>query len=364
MLSARSPLSVKTEQALSRQLDDVSLDKENTPKATKKSSSSREEEEPLLKENPRRFVIFPIEYHDIWQMYKKAEASFWTAEEVDLSKDLQHWETLKDEERYFISHVLAFFAASDGIVNENLVERFTQEVQVTEARCFYGFQIAMENIHSEMYSLLIDTYIKDPKEREYLFNAIETLPCVKKKADWALNWIGNKNATYGERVVAFAAVEGIFFSGSFAAIFWLKKRGLMPGLTFSNELISRDEGLHCDFACLMFKHLLNKPSKETVTSIIKNAVEIEQEFLTDALPVKLIGMNCDMMKRYIEFVADRLLLELGFSKIYRVENPFDFMENISLEGKTNFFEKRVGEYQRMGVMSAPTDNTFRLDADF
>uniref|UniRef100_A0A3P9PIK7 Ribonucleoside-diphosphate reductase subunit M2 n=1 Tax=Poecilia reticulata TaxID=8081 RepID=A0A3P9PIK7_POERE len=299
------------------------------------AKSSSEEEEPLLKENPRRFVIFPIQYHDIWQMYKKAEASFWTAEEVDLSKDLQHWESLKDDERYFISHVLAFFAASDGIVNENLVERFTQEVQVTEARCFYGFQIAMENIHSEMYSLLINTYIKDPKE-----------------------------GRLGERVVAFAAVEGIFFSGSFAAIFWLKKRGLMPGLTFSNELISRDEGLHCDFACLMFKHLVNKPPAETVTKIIRNAVEIEQEFLTDALPVKLIGMNCDMMKRYIEFVADRLLLELGFSKVYRSENPFDFMENISLEGKTNFFEKRVGEYQRMGVMSGPTDNTFRLDADF
>uniref|UniRef100_A0A3B5MPL5 Ribonucleoside-diphosphate reductase subunit M2 n=1 Tax=Xiphophorus couchianus TaxID=32473 RepID=A0A3B5MPL5_9TELE len=387
MLSARSPLSVKNQQTLSSQIDSMSLDKENTPpslnstrvlasktarkifseaaqpKAVKKSSF--EEEEPLLKENPRRFVIFPIQYHDIWQMYKKAEASFWTAEEVDLSKDLQHWESLKDEERYFISHVLAFFAASDGIVNENLVERFTQEVQVTEARCFYGFQIAMENIHSEMYSLLIDTYIKDPSE-EYLFNAIQTLPCVKKKADWALNWIGNRNASYGERVVAFAAVEGIFFSGSFAAIFWLKKRGLMPGLTFSNELISRDEGLHCDFACLMFKHLVNKPAAETVTKIIRNAVEIEQEFLTDALPVKLIGMNCDMMKRYIEFVADRLLLELGFSKlqVYRSENPFDFMENISLEGKTNFFEKRVGEYQRMGVMSGPTDNTFRLDADF
>ncbi|XP_040920849.1 ribonucleoside-diphosphate reductase subunit M2 isoform X1 [Toxotes jaculatrix] len=385
MLSARSPLSVRDENTLSSQINNMSLDKENTPpslnttrilasktarkifddaapKAVRKSSSS--EEEPLLKENPRRFVIFPIQYHDIWQMYKKAEASFWTAEEVDLSKDLQHWEALKDEERYFISHVLAFFAASDGIVNENLVERFTQEVQVTEARCFYGFQIAMENIHSEMYSLLIDTYIKEPSEREYLFNAIETLPCVKKKADWALNWIGNKSATYGERVVAFAAVEGIFFSGSFAAIFWLKKRGLMPGLTFSNELISRDEGLHCDFACLMFKHLVNKPSKETVTKIIKNAVAIEQEFLTEALPVKLIGMNCELMKQYIEFVADRLMLELGFSKIYRVENPFDFMENISLEGKTNFFEKRVGEYQRMGVMSGPTDNTFRLDADF
>ncbi|XP_051264771.1 ribonucleoside-diphosphate reductase subunit M2 [Dicentrarchus labrax] len=386
MLSARSPLSVKNENTLSSELNKMSVDKENTPpslnttrilasktarkifddappKAVKKSSGE-EEEEPLLKENPRRFVIFPIKYHDIWQMYKKAEASFWTAEEVDLSKDLQHWEALKDEERYFISHVLAFFAASDGIVNENLVERFSQEVQVTEARCFYGFQIAMENIHSEMYSLLINTYIREPKEREYLFNAIETLPCVKKKADWAINWIGNKNANYGERVVAFAAVEGIFFSGSFAAIFWLKKRGLMPGLTFSNELISRDEGLHCDFACLMFKHLVNKPSSETVTNIIKNAVEIEQEFLTEALPVKLIGMNCGLMKQYIEFVADRLMLELGFTKIYRVENPFDFMENISLEGKTNFFEKRVGEYQRMGVMSGATDNTFRLDADF
>lgn len=322
------------------------------------------QDEPLLRENPRRFVIFPIEYHDIWQMYKKAEASFWTAEEVDLSKDLQHWETLKSEERHFISHVLAFFAASDGIVNENLVERFSQEVQITEARCFYGFQIAMENIHSEMYSLLIDTYIKDSKEREFLFNAIETMPCVKKKADWALRWIGDKEATYGERVVAFAAVEGIFFSGSFASIFWLKKRGLMPGLTFSNELISRDEGLHCDFACLMFRHLLHKPSEQRVKEIIINAVRIEQEFLTEALPVKLIGMNCTLMEQYIEFVADRLMLELGFNKVFRVENPFDFMENISLEGKTNFFEKRVGEYQKMGVMSGPTENSFTLDADF
>ncbi|KAM6906195.1 ribonucleoside-diphosphate reductase subunit M2 [Lycodopsis pacificus] len=385
MSSARSPLRVKNEKSLSGQMDNMSLDKENTPPSLSasrilasktarkifsdaseavKKSSPEEEEEPLLKNNPRRFVIFPIRYHDIWQMYKKAEASFWTAEEVDLSKDLQHWESLKDEERFFISHVLAFFAASDGIVNENLVERFTQEVQVTEARCFYGFQIAMENIHSEMYSLLIDTYIKEPAEREYLFNAIETLPCVKKKADWAINWIGNKDANFGERVVAFSAVEGIFFSGSFAAIFWLKKRGLMPGLTFSNELISRDEGLHCDFACLMFKHLVNKPSAETVTKIIRNAVEIEQEFLTEALPVKLIGMNGELMKQYIEFVADRLMLELGFTKIYRVENPFDFMENISLEGKTNFFEKRVGEYQRMGVMSGGSDSTFRLDADF
>ncbi|XP_057209673.1 ribonucleoside-diphosphate reductase subunit M2 isoform X3 [Triplophysa rosa] len=355
-----TPPSLNSTRVLASKVARKIFDSEEQPKASKANVA----EEPLLKENAHRFVIFPIQYHDIWQMYKKAEASFWTAEEVDLSKDIQHWDSLKDEEKYFISHILAFFAASDGIVNENLVERFTQEVQVTEARCFYGFQIAMENIHSEMYSLLIDTYIKVPKEREFLFNAIETMPCVKKKADWALNWIGNKNAQYGERVVAFAAVEGIFFSGSFASIFWLKKRGLMPGLTFSNELISRDEGLHCDFACLMFKHLVNKPSEATVRNIITNAVEIEQEFLTEALPVKLIGMNCDLMKQYIEFVADRLLLELGFSKIYKVENPFDFMENISLEGKTNFFEKRVGEYQRMGVMSGPTDNAFRLDADF
>ncbi|CAM2106900.1 unnamed protein product [Caretta caretta] len=321
-------------------------------------------EEPLLRKNPRRFVIFPLQYPDIWNMYKKAQASFWTAEEVDLSKDFPHWNKLKSEEKYFISHVLAFFAASDGIVNENLVERFSQEVQIPEARCFYGFQILIENVHSEMYSLLIDTYIKNPKKREFLFNAIETMPCVKKKADWALRWIADRDSTFGERVVAFAAVEGIFFSGSFAAIFWLKKRGLMPGLTFSNELISRDEGLHCDFACLIFNYLVNKPSEERVKEIIVNAVEIEQEFLTEALPVGLIGMNCTLMKRYIEFVADRLLTELGFPKVFQAENPFDFMENISLEGKTNFFEKRVSEYQRFAVMAETTDNVFTLDADF
>ncbi|XP_052872282.1 ribonucleoside-diphosphate reductase subunit M2 isoform X2 [Anopheles cruzii] len=320
--------------------------------------------EPLLRDNPRRFVIFPIQYHDIWQMYKKAEASFWTVEEVDLSKDMCHWEKLKPSERHFISHVLAFFAASDGIVNENLVERFSQEVQVTEARCFYGFQIAMENVHSEMYSLLIDTYIRNPEEREFLFNAIETLPCVKRKADWALNWISSKEANFGERVVAFAAVEGIFFSGSFASIFWLKKRGLMPGLTFSNELISRDEGLHCDFACLMFKYLVQKPSPERVTDIIKDAVIIEQEFLTKALPVDMLGMNCELMSQYIEFVADRLLVELGCDKVYNSQNPFSFMEFISLEGKTNFFEKKVGEYQKWGVMAKRSDNVFTLDADF
>lgn len=322
------------------------------------------EKEPLLRDNPRRFVIFPIQYPDIWQMYKKAEASFWTAEEVDLSKDLSDWETLKDSEKHFIKHVLAFFAASDGIVNENLVERFSQEVQVTEARCFYGFQIAMENVHSEMYSLLIDTYIRDPKEREFLFNAIETLPCVKKKADWALQWIGSKSATFGERIVAFAAVEGIFFSGSFASIFWLKKRGLMPGLTFSNELISRDEGLHTDFACLMFKHLVQKPSAARVLAIVRDAVAIEQEFLTDALPVRLLGMNCELMAQYIEFVADRLLLDLIGEKHYNTKNPFDFMNLISLEGKTNFFEKKVAEYQKWGVMSKPMDNVFTLDAEF
>ncbi|XP_011304662.1 ribonucleoside-diphosphate reductase subunit M2 B [Fopius arisanus] len=320
--------------------------------------------EPLLKENPRRFVIFPIEWPDIWQFYKKAEASFWTVEEVDLSKDLADWVKLNDNERHFISHVLAFFAASDGIVNENLVERFSQEVQVTEARCFYGFQVAMENIHSEMYSLLIETYISNPQERQYLFNAIENLPCVAKKANWALNWITNETATFAERVIAFAAVEGIFFSGSFAAIFWLKKRGLMPGLTFSNELISRDEGLHCDFACLLFKHIVQKPTQARIISIITDAVQIEQEFLTDALPVAMIGMNCELMSRYIEFVADRLLVELACPKVYNSENPFDFMEQISLEGKTNFFEKKVGEYQKWGVMQSPETNAFTTNADF
>merc|ERR1711997_162321 len=321
-------------------------------------------EEPLLTENPRRFVILPIQYSDIWMMYKKAQARFGTAEEVDLSWDLRDWEKLSDNEKYFIKNVLAFFAASDGIVNENLVEHFMSEVQIPEARCFYGFQIAIENIHSEMYSLPIDTYIKDGKEKENLFNAIETIPAVQKKAKWALRWINAGNASYAERVVAFAAVEGIFFSGSFAAIFWLKKRGLMPGLTFSNELISRDEGLHTDFACLMYKHLVNKPDKERVTQIVQEAVEIEIEFLTDALPVKLIGMNHELMATYIKFVADRLLVELNCNKIYRVENPFDFMENISLDGKTNFFEKRVGEYQKSGVMSKPEDRAFSLDVDF
>ncbi|KAL1797755.1 hypothetical protein ACET3X_004361 [Alternaria dauci] len=315
----------------------------------------KEEEaiEPILQENPGRFVLFPIKYHDVWQMYKKAEASFWTAEEIDLSKDLHDWnKRLNDDERFFISHVLAFFAASDGIVNENLVERFSSEVQIPEARCFYGFQIMMENVHSETYSLLIDTYISEPKQRRYLFNAIDNIPCIRKKADWALRWISDKNSTFANRLVAFAAVEGIFFSGSFASIFWLKKRGLMPGLTFSNELISRDEGMHTDFACLLFSLLENKPTPESVRAIITEAVEIEQEFLSDALPCALLGMNATLMCQYIEFVADRLLLALGNVKVYHATNPFDFMENISLAGKTNFFEKRVGDYQKAGVMAS------------
>lgn len=323
-----------------------------------------DDDEPLLIHNSRRLVLFPIQHYDIWQMYKKAEASFWTVEEVDLSKDMEHWLSLKDSEREFISHVLAFFAASDGIVNENLVARFSTEVQLAEARCFYGFQIAMENIHSEMYSLLIDTYVKEPEKRDLLFNAIETMPCVAEKAGWALRWIGDTRASFAERLVAFAAVEGIFFSGSFAAIFWLKKRGLMPGLTFSNELISRDEGLHCEFACLLFSHLRKKPMVERIAEIIAEAVHIEQQFLTQALPVAMIGMNCQLMSEYIEFVADRLLVELDCPKLYGTKNPFDFMEMISLEGKTNFFEKRVGEYQKLGVLGSPADRVFTTDADF
>ncbi|KAK4880495.1 hypothetical protein RN001_008641 [Aquatica leii] len=334
---------------------------DNEIKPKSKELSFDTQLEPLLRDNPRRFVIFPIEYPDIWARYKEAEASFWTTEEVDLSHDLEDWRKLSDDERYFISHVLAFFAASDGIVNENLVERFSQEVQVTEARCFYGFQVAIENVHSEMYSLLIDTYIAEPKQKDHLFNAIETMPCIAKKAQWALNWIASKEATFAERVIAFAAVEGIFFSGSFASIFWLKKRGLMPGLTFSNELISRDEGLHCQFACLMFSHVIQKPSKERIVNIIREAVEIEQEFLSEAIPVSLIGMNCKLMCQYIEYVADRLLLDLGCDKIYESTNPFDFMNKISIEGKTNFFEKKVGEYQKNGVV----DNiSISFDADF
>ncbi|KAI0921316.1 Ribonucleotide-diphosphate reductase (RNR), small subunit, variant 2 [Taiwanofungus camphoratus] len=317
--------------------------------------------EPLLMESKRRFVLFPIQYHEIWRMYKKAEASFWTMEEVDLSKDLHDWNNrMNDGERHFISHVLAFFAASDGIVNENLVERFSNEVQVAEARCFYGFQIMMENIHSETYSLLIDTYIKDPAQREHLFDAIDTIPCIKKKADWALRWISDQKSAFAERLVAFAAVEGIFFSGSFASIFWLKKRGLMPGLTFSNELISRDEGMHTDFACLLFTHMKRRPHPEVVKRIVMEAVEIEQEFLTEALPCALIGMNAKLMCQYIEFVADRLIVTLGDPKVYHATNPFDFMDMISLQGKTNFFEKRVSDYAKAGVNASAASTKSEL----
>lgn len=320
--------------------------------------------EKILQENKDRFVLFPIKYHDIWEMYKKAESSFWTAEEIDLLQDLQDWNNkLNKDEKHFIKHVLAFFAASDGIVNENLAVNFLNEVQFPEARCFYGFQVMIENIHSETYSLLIDTYIKDPEEKHKLFHAIDTIPCVGKKAEWALRWI--KNGTFVERLIAFAAVEGIFFSGSFCSIFWLKKRGLMPGLSFSNELISRDEGLHCDFACLLYtRYIENKLPEETVKKIITDAVSIEKEFVVDAIPVKLIGMNADLMCQYIEFVADRLLVALGCSKVYNATNPFDFMEMISLQGKTNFFEKRVSEYKKAAVGTKLEQNTFKLDEDF
>jgi ribonucleoside-diphosphate reductase beta chain len=321
------------------------------------------ENEILLKENKDRFVILPIKYPKIWEQYKKHEASFWTAEEIDLSADAKDWAAMNEGERHFISHILAFFAASDGIVNENLAVNFMSEVQLPEARCFYGFQIMMENIHSETYALLIDTYIKDPKEKDRLFHAIDTVPAVKKKAEWALRWI--ENGTFAERLVAFAAVEGIFFSGSFCSIFWLKKRGLMPGLTFSNELISRDEGLHCEFACLLYSMLTSKLSKDEVFGIIAEAVKIEKEFITEALPVKLIGMNADLMQQYIEFVADRWLGELGYPKMFNATNPFDFMEMISLQGKTNFFEKRVGDYQKAGVLGNNKEGQgFSLEEDF
>lgn len=327
--------------------------------------------EPILTENKDRFVLYPIKHNDIWEFHKKAEASFWTAQEIDLVQDLTDWATkLNDDERHFVKHILAFFAASDGIVNENLAENFVREVQYTEAKFFYGFQIMMENIHSETYSLLIDTLIRDEEEKDKLFHAIDTLDCVKKKADWALRWI-NKGS-FAERLVAFAAVEGIFFSGSFCSIFWLKKRGLMPGLAFSNELISRDEGLHCDFACYLYSHhIINKLPQQQIIEIITHAVEIEKEFVCDALPVRLIGMNADLMSQYIEFCADRLLQELGCSKYYNSENPFDFMEYISMQTKTNFFEKRVAEYRKAGkntnVVNDGEGNStggFSLEADF
>jgi ribonucleoside-diphosphate reductase beta chain len=326
------------------------------------ANEKEKNDEILLQDNKDRFVLLPINYPKIWEMYKKHVASFWVAEEIDLAPDLKDWDSLNKGERHFISHVLAFFAASDGIVNENLAVNFMQEVQIPEARCFYGFQIAMENIHSETYALLIDTYINDTVEKNRLFHAIETVPAVKKKAEWALRWINGGSFT--ERLVAFAAVEGIFFSGSFCSIFWLKKRGLMPGLSFSNELISRDEGLHCEFACLLYRMMKNQLPQERVYEIIKDAVTIEKEFITEALPVALIGMNALLMQQYIEFVADRWIAELGYPKIYGATNPFDFMEQISLSGKTNFFEKRVGDYQKAGVMKPKENKVFTTEADF
>jgi len=317
----------------------------------------------LLDEDQNRYVMFPIKDKEIWEMYKRAEASFWRVEEVDLAKDLDHWNRLEKNEKYFISMILAFFAASDGIVLENLAMRFMSDVQLPEARAFYGFQIAIENIHSIMYSQLIETYIKNELEKEKLFNAIDNFPCIKKKADWAIKWINDKKSHFATRLVAFACVEGIFFSGSFCAIYWLKKRGLLPGLTFSNELISRDEALHTEFAVLLYNKISNKLKKQKLDQIIKEAVEIEKEFICDALPCKLIGMNQDLMSQYIEFVADRLALQLGNAKIYNSSNPFDFIEMISLEGKTNFFEKRVGEYA-LANKSNNTDEIFNFDDDF
>jgi len=321
--------------------------------------------EPILQENKNRFVIFPIQHHDIWEWYKKMEASFWTAEEIDLHQDLTDWNSkLSEDEKYFIKHILAFFAASDGIVNENLAENFVNEVQYSEAKFFYGFQIMMENIHSETYSLLIDTYVKDEAEKNQLFNAIEVFPAIRKKADWALKWIDSDS--FAERLIAFAAVEGIFFSGAFCSIYWLKKRGLMPGLTFSNELISRDEGVHCDFAVHLHNHhLINKVPTERIQEIILDALNIEREFVTESLPVSLIGMNAKLMTQYLEFVTDRLLSELNCPKEFNVTNPFDFMDMISLQGKTNFFEKRVSEYQKAGVLNAEDQETkISFDADF
>jgi ribonucleoside-diphosphate reductase subunit M2 len=333
-----------------------------------------EKQDPLLMENPQRWVMFPIQHQEIWEMYKKHEASFWTAEEVDLSQDARDWEGLSAPERHFVKHVLAFFAASDGIVLENLAGQFSTEVQFAEARAFYGFQMAMENIHSETYSLLIDQYIKDPAEKEETFNAIQTMPPIRTKAEWAVQWMNRENS-FAERIIAFACVEGVLFSGSFCAIYWLKKRGLMPGLTFSNELISRDEGLHADFACLLYGMLQNPLPEDIVHGIVKGAVEVERTFICEALSCDLIGMNSELMNRYIEFVADRLLVALGHSKLFGATNPFDWMELISLQGKTNFFEKRVGEYQKAGVMSSVTPKTagegeqnaataFALDVDF
>jgi ribonucleotide reductase beta subunit family protein with ferritin-like domain len=322
---------------------------------------SKSNSEILLTEDNDRYVMFPIKHDDIWSMYKKQIDCFWRAEEIDLSKDISHWNNLNEDEKYFISMVLAFFAASDGIVLENLAVRFMSDVQLSEARAFYGFQIAMENIHSETYSLLIDTYIKNKDEKNKLFKAIDNFECIKKKSDWAIKWIQDKRSSFATRLIAFAVIEGIFFSGSFCSIFWLKKRGLMPGLTFSNELISRDEALHTEFAILLYSKLNKKLNKNRVYSIIKEAVEIEQEFINSALPCRLIGMNSILMGKYIEFVADRLVTQLGYEKIYNSSNPFDFMEMISLEGKGNFFEKRISDYALAD--KTKTDDIFNLDED-
>lgn len=318
--------------------------------------------EPLLTEDESRYVMFPLQDQDIWKMYKKQVECFWRVEEVDLSKDMNHWKTLNEDEKYFISMILAFFAASDGIVLENLGMRFMGEIQLAEARAFYGFQIAMENIHSEMYSLLIETYIKNHEEKNTYFHALENFPCIKKKADWAIKWINDKRSSFSTRLIAFACVEGIFFSGAFCAIYWLKKRGLMPGLTFSNELISRDEALHTEFAVLLFNKLNKKINKTKIQEIIREAVQIEDEFINEALPCRLIGMNAKMMSQYIQFVANRLCLQLGCDKIYDAINPFDFMDMISIEGKTNFFEKRVGEYAL--AEKTKTNDIFNFDDDF
>jgi len=322
---------------------------------------SKNSSEPLLVPDDNRFVMFPIKHNDIWDMYKKQIDCFWRAEEIDLSKDLTNWESLNDDEKHFISMILAFFAASDGIVLENLASRFMSEIQVSEARAFYGFQIAMENIHSETYSLLIETYIKDKDEKSRLFNAIEHFPCIKKKSDWAQKWIHDNRSSFATRLVAFACVEGIFFSGAFCSIYWLKKRGLMPGLTFSNELISRDEALHCEFAILLYSKLLKKIDKARIHELIKEAVDIEIEFICEALPCRLIGMNSELMTQYIKFVADRLCVQLGYKKIYNVSNPFDFMELISLEGKTNFFERKVGEYS---LANKKSEDAFIFSEEF
>jgi len=323
---------------------------------------SKIQSEPILAPDDNRFVMFPIQHQDIWEMYKKQVDCFWRAEEIDLSKDLTHWESLNADEKHFVSMILAFFAASDGIVLENLAVRFMSDVQVSEARAFYGFQIAMENIHSQTYSLLIETYIKNEDEKMKLFQAIDNYPCIKKKSDWAQKWIKDNRSGFATRLVAFACVEGIFFSGAFCSIFWLKKRGLMPGLTFSNELISRDEALHCEFAILLYNKLVKKMPKNKIHELIKEAVDIETEFICEALPCRLIGMNSKMMTQYIQFVADRLCLQLGYDKLYDVTNPFDFMELISLEGKTNFFERVVSDYSLAN--KTVDENTFEFNEDF